>query len=174
MLRRHLLRRALVVAALLLSREAGAAEGSAGGRSTSSVAVGATSGVGYASTARGGPSGWGYHAGGRVQMAAGGGRSAGVEASYLLPFGDGGTGRYLTIGVVLEQVVWSTFVAAIGTVGYVGLGDTPRSPFGLVSELGVTHAFGPVRPSLTYRAELIFASPTITRNAVAAGLTLAF
>jgi len=137
--------------------------------------VGPTAGVGYASTLGGGPSGWGYHVGGRFQLAAGATRSYGLETSYVVPVADGTAGRYVAVGVVLEQTLWNWFYMAIGTIGYVGVGGTARNPFGVVTYLGVGHVFwGHLRPSLTYRSEFIFASPTVTIDSLSLAIDVAF
>ena len=163
----------VVLLSIVLAESAAQAEDAASPAPARSPFIVATSGVGYGSATERG-SGWGYHTGGRLQMGAGSGRSAGILLDYVAPVGDGRAGRYFAVGIMLEQEIWSTFLATIGTVGYVGLGDTPRSPFGLVSDLGVAHSFGPVRPSLTYHSELIFASPLITVNGVTLGVGVGF
>jgi hypothetical protein len=137
--------------------------------------VGPTAGVGYASTLGGGPSGWGYHVGGRFQLNAGATQSYGLEASYVAPVADGSAGRYLAVGVVLEQTLWRWFYMAIGTIGYVGVNGTARQPFGILTDLGLGHLFAEhFRPSITYRSELIFASPTVTMSSLSVGLDVFF
>lgn len=137
--------------------------------------IGPTAGVGYASTLGGGPSGWGYHVGGRFQLNSSATQSYGLEASYVVPVANGGAGRYLALGIVLEQTLWEWFYMAIGTVGYVGVHGTARQPFGIVSDLGVGHLFADrFRPSITYRSEFIFASPTVTIDSLSVGLDVAF
>jgi hypothetical protein len=137
--------------------------------------VGALSGVGYANTLGGGPSGWGYHAGGRFQLNAGATKSYGVEVSYVVPVSDGSAGRYIAVGIVLEQTLWNWFYATIGTVGYVRVDGTSRQPFGVTTNLGWTHLFANrFRPSITYRSELIFASPAISISSLSVGVDVFF
>ena len=137
--------------------------------------VGSTAGIGHASTLGGGPSGWGYHMGGRFQLNAGPTQSYGIEASYVVPVANGSAGRYLALGIVLEQTVWQWAYMAIGTVGYIGVDGTRGDPFGVVTDLGVGHLFaGRFRPSLTYRSEFVFAPKIITIDSLSLGLDVVF
>jgi hypothetical protein len=132
-------------------------------------------GFGYSNTYGSGPSGWGYQAGGRAQLYADASQSFGLEASYVVPVMTRTDGRYVALGLVLEQRLWDAFIMSIGTVGYLGVSGQERQPFGIVTNLGYSPRLtAHLRPFLTYRAEWIFASPAVGINSLSVGLTVNF
>jgi hypothetical protein len=130
---------------------------------------------GYSSTYGGGPSGWGFSAGARFMLTSGASQSFGLEASYVVPVLSQSGGRYLALGIVLEQRIWESFILGIGTVGYVAVTGPSRQPFGIVTNIGWSPPLSArFRPFITYRAEWIFASPTLAINSLSIGLAVNF
>jgi len=72
---------------------------------------------------------------------------------------------YLSVGIYLEQVLFSYFNMGIGTVGYIGLSDN-QNPFGLYTHLGFEYPFGNrFHVIAAYRSDMIFSQNLTTNNA---------
>ena len=81
---------------------------------------------------------------------------------------------YLSIGIYLEQVLFSYFNMGIGTVGYIGLSDN-KNPFGLYTHLGFEYPFANrFHVLVAYRSDMIFSQPFTTNNAFMLGIGIHF
>ncbi|MEM7136011.1 MAG: hypothetical protein AAF500_05490 [Myxococcota bacterium] len=137
----------------------------------------AHSGVGFAHGKD--ANGLAYHVGGRVlfpanlspKLAA----AFGIEATYLeLDVRDKNAlaDRYAVVGVVLEMTVFRHLNLGIGTVGYIGLGDTEGNPFGLVTNIGWEPQWDShVLPYITLRSDYVFAGEVQSVVSLSAGIT---
>lgn len=99
----------------------------------------------------------------------------GLEATYLqldITGRDIFSERYAAVGVVLELTVAGGFNLGIGTLGYVGVGETNRNPFGVVTNLGWEPAWeSRVRPYITLRTEWVFDQATYNVLSLSVGVT---
>lgn len=99
----------------------------------------------------------------------------GLEATYLqldITGRDIFSERYAAVGVVLELTVAGGFNLGIGTLGYVGVGETDRNPFGVVTNLGWEPAWeSRVRPYITLRTEWVFDQATYNVLSLSVGVT---
>lgn len=139
-------------------------------------------GVGWASSYGGSGDALAIHAGGRLLFPAAISPEVkatfGIETTYLqldVTGQDTFTDRFVATGIVLEMTLFDGFNMGIGTLGYVGVGDTDRNPFGLVTHLGWEPTWDSrVRPYVTMRSEWIFDRTTYSVLSLSTGLTLAF
>ena len=113
--------------------------------------------------------------GGRILFQAGEFQRFGLEATYLdldISSGDAFHERYVVLGVVLEMTLFDNFLLGIGTVGYVGLGDTDGKPFGIVTNLGWEPAWKTtVLPFVTLRTEWVFDDVVFSVLSLSVGIT---
>jgi len=136
-------------------------------------------GVGWASGYGRSGNGLAIHAGGRLLFPAPlspkVGARFGLEATYLeldvlkrnaLP------GRYAAVGIVLEMTLFRNFMLGIGTLGYVGVGDTMGNPFGAVTNLGWEPTWrSRAVPYVTLRTEWVFDDVVYNVLSLSAGVT---
>jgi hypothetical protein len=124
--------------------------------------------------------GMGYHAGVRILSNVSSLSSAtsdkrwGIEISSVSPFESKESlshKKYVAVGIIVEQTLPHQFVAAIGTLGYIGVDQNKNNPFGLLTEIGWepkiggnAHLFAAVR------YESIYDTSTITRYSLSAGM----
>jgi hypothetical protein len=128
-------------------------------------------GVGYASSSN--DSGMGYHAGVRILSHANPTKRWGGEISYISPFEFKDAlkhKKYISVGIMLQQILLEQFIASIGTVGYIGIDQNKNNPFGVRSELGWEPAADIVHTYAALRFELIFDVATIQIVSMSLGL----
>ena len=136
-------------------------------------------GVGWASAYNRPGDALALHAGGRVlfssPLSAKVDAKFGLEATYLeldIAGTETFSERYAAVGVVLEMTVVKGLNLGIGTLGYVGVGDSDRNPFGIVTNLGWEPTWNThVRPYVTMRTEWIFDQATYSVLSLSAGIT---
>ena len=81
---------------------------------------------------------------------------------------------YLSVGIILEQILFRYFNMGIGTVGYIGL-QSYENPFGLYSHLGFEYPFAKrFHFLIAYKSDFIFSRQFISNNAVIAGGAVQF
>jgi hypothetical protein len=112
------------------------------------------------------------HAGLRILLNAGESRRYGLEATRFR-LSDGG--YFSSLGVVLEQRLWSWFNMSIGTVGYFDYGNDSKNPVGLMTNLGWEPSNSKnFKPFITYRNDTIFSENTDTAHSISIGFTFTF
>ena len=80
--------------------------------------------------------------------------------------------RYVVLGIVLEMTLFDNLLLGIGTVGYVGLGNTDGKPFGIVTNLGWEPAWkSMVLPFITVRSEWVFDDVVFSVLSLSVGIT---
>lgn len=73
--------------------------------------------------------------------------------------------RYICTGYVLEMVLFHWLRAEIGTVGFIGRGESSgKNPFGILASLGYEKRVGRMNFSVGYDSKMIFTKPAITIN----------
>ncbi len=110
------------------------------------------------------------HAGIRVLLDASAEKKYGLELTRV----NTPQGNYLAAGIVLEQTKFGWFNMSIGTIGYLGRGNTLNLP-GLVANLGwepeTSAAF---KPFVTMRNDVLFDKKMRTGISLSAGLSASF
>ncbi|HFC52869.1 MAG TPA: hypothetical protein ENJ43_00345 [Gammaproteobacteria bacterium] len=138
----------------------------------SSLVVRPQAGYGYLDAGGSGGSGGVGHAGVRVLLGAGGNKRYGLEATRFSMEDSRGFG---SLGIVLEQRLWSWFNMSIGTVGYFGYGANSENPVGLMTNLGWEPGqYKGFTPFVTYRNDIIFSRNTDVVHSVSLGVAFGF
>ena len=124
--------------------------------------------------------GMGYHAGVRILSNVKSLSSAtpdkrwGIEIAAVSPFESKVSlrhGKYVALGIMVEQTLASQFVVTIGTLGYIGVDRNKNNPFGLLTEIGWEPKFGNnAHGFAAVRYESIYDTSTITRYSLSAGV----
>jgi len=103
--------------------------------------------------------------------------NAGIEKKYGLELTRVVTSKadYIVAGIVLEQKKFGWFNMSIGTVGYFGQDSvTPNQP-GLITNMGwEPDTPSAIKPSVTFRNDVIFAEKNEFGYSISAGLTVAY
>jgi len=109
-----------------------------------------------------------FHAGGRLLLDVTGNRRYGLEATWFnLKDGD----DFTSLGIILEQRLWTWFNMSIGTVGYFGYGENSDNPVGLTTNLGWEPDYDSFKPFITYRNDIIFYDSTVTVHSLSIGFS---
>ena len=95
------------------------------------------------------------HIGGRVLLATNAFQKFGIELTNF----QNSTQNFTAVGIMLEQRLWSWFNMSMGTVGYIGYGDSKENTFGFSTNLGWEPDNDiPFLPFVTYRTDMVFAT----------------
>ena len=83
--------------------------------------------------------------------------------------------RYICTGICLEMVLFHWLRAEIGTVGFVGRGESSgKNPFGILSSLGYEKRVGRMNFSVGYDSKMIFTKPAIMIHSLGASAGVHF
>lgn len=108
----------------------------------------------------------------RALLAAGPTQRFGLELSWA-DQDFGAAGSSLRTGIVLEQVLFSNFHMAIGTIGYVDLGSSGTAhPFAVTSTLGYESSIGVVHWMVGFQSDFVFYQKPMNSNGLILGVWL--
>ena len=112
-----------------------------------------------------------FHAGFRLLLNSGEDQRYGLDVTYFQNKDD----KFVTIGIVLEQVLFGWLNSSIGTIGYLDYGEDNDKLFGITSNLGWepdNHI--PIKPFVTWRNDIIFGKKIENVNSLSIGFDITF
>ncbi|TSA26331.1 linear amide C-N hydrolase [bacterium] len=112
-----------------------------------------------------------FHAGVRLLLDSGENKRYGIDLTYFQSKSD----KFVSIGIVLEQVLFGWFNSSIGTIGYLDYGEDNEALIGITSNLGWepdNHI--PIKPFVTWRNDIIFGSKIENVNSISIGFDFVF
>ena len=112
-----------------------------------------------------------YHAGFRLLLNSGNNQRYGLDVTYFKSKDD----EFVSVGIVLEQILFGWFNSSIGTIGYFDYGKDNDKLFGITSNLGWepdNHI--PIKPFVTWRNDIIFGSKIENVNSISIGFDFVF
>jgi uncharacterized protein (DUF2141 family) len=113
---------------------------------------------------------WAFDFGGKILLSANKEQRYGLLVDYMMVPANEQL-AYLRAGIYIEQVLWSHFNMAIGTIGNINLAQPGDNPFGLYSHLGFEYAFeNGLSILIAYQSDWIFREAVTSYNALHIGL----
>ena len=112
-----------------------------------------------------------FHAGFRLLLNSGKNQRYGLDVTYFKSKDD----EFVSVGIVLEQVLFGWLNSSIGTIGYFDYGKDNDKLFGITSNLGWepdNHIL--IKPFVTWRNNIIFGSKIENVNSISIGLDVVF
>ena len=112
-----------------------------------------------------------FHAGFRLLLNSGENQRYGLDITYFQSKDD----KFVSVGIVLEQVLFGWFNSSIGTIGYLDYGEDDEACIGITSNLGWepdNHI--PIHPFVTWRNDIIFGKKTENVNSLSIGFDFVF
>lgn len=115
----------------------------------------------------------GYTGGAQLAIAANATQSWGPAVAYVQTQ-DGDNGRFLAVGLFVEERLFNAFLLSIGGVGYFPTADERPVPFGIASKFAYAPTWGVLSPYAGIRIDQIFGVETQSLFSADLGVTLAF
>lgn len=112
-----------------------------------------------------------FHAGFRLLLNSGKNQRYGLDVTYF----ESKDNKFVSIGIVLEQILFGWLNSSIGTIGYFDYGKDNDKLFGITSNLGWepdNHI--PIKPFVTWRNDIIFGSKIENVNFLSIGFDITF
>ncbi len=112
-----------------------------------------------------------FHAGFRLLLNSGANQRYGLDVTYFQSKED----KFVSVGIVLEQVLFGWLNSSIGTIGYLDYGEDNEALIGITSNLGWepdNHI--PIKPFVTWRNDIIFGKKTENVNSLSFGFDFVF
>ncbi len=112
-----------------------------------------------------------FHAGFRLLLNSGKNQRYGLDVTYFESKDD----KFVSVGIVLEQILFGWLNSSIGTIGYFDYGKDNDKLFGITSNLGWepdNHI--PIKPFVTWRNDIIFGSKIENVNSLSIGFDFVF
>ena len=112
-----------------------------------------------------------FHAGVRLLLKSGENQRYGLDVTYFQSKDD----KFVSVGIVLEQVLFGWLNSSIGTIGYIDYGTHDETLFGIISNLGWepdNHI--PFHPFITWRNDIIFGKTIKNVNSLSIGFDFYF
>lgn len=103
-------------------------------------------------------------------------RAYGIEMDRHSFFKSGlKNGEYISVGIVLEAMLYGIWLNQMGTVGYVGVGDNQNNPFGFRASTGFEFPWGRrFTFSTLLRNDIVFEEKSIFSTRFEAGIGFKF
>lgn len=112
-----------------------------------------------------------FHYGGRILLSAGDNKKYGLEITDF----DGKDKKFVSVGIILEQVLLGWFNMSIGTIGYFNFSNNSNNIAGLTTSLGWepdNHI--PFKPFVSYRNDVIFSNYINMIHSLSVGFAFEF
>jgi len=112
-----------------------------------------------------------FHTGFRLLLNSGKNQRYGLGVTYFKSKDD----KFVSVGIVLEQILFGWLNSSIGTIGYFDYGKDNDKLFGITSNLGwepENHI--PIKPFVTWRNDIIFGSNIENVNSISIGFDFVF